>query len=150
MQRKVFRIEKTIRERRAASPPVEAAAELGAAAETMEQAAQRILESTEAIDDAVRRLASGSLSPDGRRLARDIQDGLARIYEACHFQDSAGQRIGKVIGALAAIERDRDTTGADARPLVVAALPCSQFVNGPRLDGASGHISQSEIDALFD
>jgi chemotaxis regulatin CheY-phosphate phosphatase CheZ len=42
-----------------------------------------------------------------RKLAEDVQDHLTRIYEACNFQDIAGQRIGKVIETLSAVEDAR-------------------------------------------
>jgi chemotaxis regulatin CheY-phosphate phosphatase CheZ len=37
-------------------------------------------------------------------LAQDVQDHVVRIYEACNFQDLAGQRIGKVITTLIMVE----------------------------------------------
>lgn len=78
------------------------------------------------------------------------------IYEACNFQDLAGQRIGKVIDTLGQIEQavTRMLTRCQ-QPLdgeeKIAAMPAPQrgLLNGPRLDGDSGHASQNEIDALF-
>jgi chemotaxis protein CheZ len=71
---------------------------------------------------------------------------MARIYEACTFQDLAGQRIAKVIALLTSL--DQVLSGAieehvDTPPTAPVML------NGPRLDGASGHITQDEIDAIF-
>jgi chemotaxis protein CheZ len=87
-------------------------------------------------------------------LAQDVQDHVVRIYEACNFQDLAGQRIGKVIATLimveervvAMIERYCGTDGQSAE----ATRPSDEnLINGPRLDGAMGHASQRDIDAMF-
>jgi chemotaxis protein CheZ len=74
-----------------------AAGDLGAAIEGMETATQKILASAEAIDDCARALASALSNDYHHCLAQDVQDHVVRIYEACNFQDLAGQRIGKVI-----------------------------------------------------
>jgi chemotaxis protein CheZ len=132
-----------------------AAGELGAAVEAMEKATDTILHSAETIDENAKTLSCAPQTDHARSLARDIQDQLARIYEACNFQDLAGQRIGKVIATLhlvdtqlaEAIERCRES-GASGRAHGTAT-PCN-LLNGPRLDGDSGHASQHEIDALFD
>jgi chemotaxis protein CheZ len=138
------------RERRLA----QAAGNLGAAIEGMEKATVKILKSTEAIDDRAKALAAALKTDYLRGLVHDIQDDVVSIYEACNFQDLAGQRIGSVIAILNMIEDqvagilDRGTSpSGDA-----AAKPFSGngLLNGPRLDGASGHNSQSDIDILFD
>ena len=81
-----------------------AAGDLGAAIEGMEAATQTILGSAEAIDDCARALASALSNDYHHGLAQDVQDHVVRIYEACNFQDLAGQRIGKVIAVLIMIE----------------------------------------------
>ena len=138
------------RERRLAH----AAGNLGAAVEGMEKATVKILKSTEAIDDSAKALAAALQTDYARGLAHDIQDHVVSIYEACNFQDLAGQRIGSVIAILNMIEdqvagildRCKNLPGdAAAKPLSGNGL-----LNGPRLDGASGHHSQSDIDILFD
>jgi chemotaxis protein CheZ len=127
-----------------------AAAELGAAMETMEKAAQAVLAAAESIDDGVR---TRGCRPGGRgcALAPEMQRRVAQIYEACNFQDLAGQRIGKVIALLAHLEEQLAHV-ADGLDLAQAAhaRPRDVLVNGPRLDGDSGHASQSDIDAMFD
>jgi chemotaxis protein CheZ len=131
-----------------------AAGELGAAVEGMEKATQRILKSAESIDDEARALTSALKSEFERGLAQDIQDKVVHIYEACNFQDLAGQRIAKVIATLGAIEQQLGAMLARCGETEVAsaetARDASGLINGPRLDGASGHVSQSDIDALFD
>ena len=133
-----------------------AAGELGAAVESMETATQKILASAEAVDDCARALASVLNDDYHHGLAQDVQDHVVRIYEACNFQDLAGQRIGKVIAMLMTVEErlvamiQRHGGAGSAQP-VQASKPAqsSGLINGPRLDGASGHASQIDIDALF-
>ena len=132
-----------------------AAGELGAAVEVMEKSTDKILKSAEVIDDNAKALSSSLKSDYKCGLAADIQDQLTSIYEACNFQDLAGQRIGKVIGTLGQIEdavtrmlaRSQGRLGGEAAPALPA--PRRDLLNGPRLDGESGHVSQCEIDALF-
>jgi chemotaxis protein CheZ len=128
-----------------------AAAELGAAIETIEKAAQIVLSGAESIDDGVRALAAAETTGDGRRLAHDLQERVQRIYEACNFQDLAGQRISKVIELLA--DLDAQLTRAVSDAAIAAAPPRAPngdgLINGPRLDGASGHVTQTDVDALF-
>ena len=81
-----------------------AAGELGAAVGGMETATQKILASAEVIDDCARALAAALNNDYHHGLAQDLQDHVVRIYEACNFQDLAGQRIGKVIAMLVMIE----------------------------------------------
>lgn len=128
-----------------------AAAELGAAIETIEKAAQIVLAGAESIDDGARALAAAQTPDDSRRLAHDLRARVQHIYEACNFQDLAGQRISKVIGLLADLDEQLTRVVSDAA--VVAAPPPvaagDRLINGPRLDGASGHVSQTDVDALF-
>jgi chemotaxis protein CheZ len=89
-------------------------------------------------------------------LAQDVQDHVVRIYEACNFQDLAGQRIGKVIAMLMMVEErlvamiQRHSGAGIAQPVQTSkSTPSTELINGPRLDGASGHASQLDIDAMF-
>jgi chemotaxis protein CheZ len=128
-----------------------AAGELGAAVNAMETATDKILQSAEAMDDCAKALAAAPRSDYERGLAQDIQDHLVRIYEACNFQDLAGQRIGKVIATLVLIEQriedilDGKTVAATAG----ARTAAGGLLNGPKLDGDAGHANQRDIDALF-
>jgi chemotaxis protein CheZ len=121
VQRKVFRIEAMRRPQAAPAPRnsltdiqgalttllhdgkdkrmTRAAGDLGAAVEATEKATDKILQAAEAIEACARTLAAREAG-----LARDIQDQLLRIYEACTFQDLAGQRIGKAIATLGLVE----------------------------------------------
>ena len=134
-----------------------AAGDLAAAVESMETATQKILASVEAVDDCARVLVSALSDDYHHGLAQDIQDHVVRVYEACNFQDLAGQRIGKVIATLVMVEEQltvmiencNDVTGAARPDKAAGSGPSSDLLNGPRLDGAGGHASQQDIDLIF-
>ncbi len=93
--------------------------------------------------------------------ADKLQGAVTRIYEACSFQDITGQRIGKVVTALKAIEGRISTIvsaasgmpGPEAAPAPVAQprdekrTEGEKLANGPQLPGSG--VSQSEIDRLL-
>jgi len=94
--------------------------------------------------------------------ADKLQGAVTRIYEACSFQDITGQRIGKVVTALKAIEgriasvvsAASGMPGPNAAPAPVVApvqdnkrTEGEKLANGPQLPGAG--VSQSEIDRLL-
>lgn len=119
--------------------------ELDAIVQHTAAATDAILESCETLD----RLG-GALDGDA---ARQMQDATTRIYEACSFQDITGQRIGKVVATLQAIETkvaqivlafspDRGEPGAPAAPSTGPAL-----LNGPQLPAVA--MDQSDIDRLL-
>jgi chemotaxis protein CheZ len=132
-----------------------AAGKLGTAIETMEQATEKILKSAEVIEDSTKALAAAMKTDYERGLAQEIQDHVVKIYEACNFQDLSGQRIGNVIETLTTIE-DRvegmlNRHQGWPRDRAAAQPDCNQtLLNGPRIDGDSGHTSQQDIDILFD
>ncbi|MBR0674491.1 protein phosphatase CheZ [Neoroseomonas soli] len=87
--------------------------------------------------------------------ATALQGAVTRIYEACSFQDITGQRIGKVVAALKAIEQRVEAAVANASgrsaPVPAAAAAArtegEELANGPQLPG--GATSQAEIDRLL-
>jgi chemotaxis protein CheZ len=119
----------------------------------MEKATVKILKSTEVIDESARALAASLKNDYERGLTQDIQDHVVHIYEACNFQDLGGQRIGNVIATLTMIEDkvagmiERCKVQPADAPVAKPAVP--GLINGPRLDGASGHTNQSDIDSMF-
>jgi chemotaxis protein CheZ len=129
--------------------------ELGAAIDGMENATQKILKSTEIIDESAKTLAATMKTGYERGLAQDIQEQTMRIYETCNFQDLAGQRIGKAIAALSVIEKHvaRMVALCDGGAAHVSATVThsagQRLLNGPRLDGDAGHASQRDIDKMF-
>lgn len=129
-----------------------AAGELGAAVVGMEIATQKILHQAEGIDECARALAATLKDDYKRGLAQDIQDHSVQIYEACNFQDIAGQRIANVIETLNLIEEQLSAMlmrcdGGAAGPVAKAAE--NGLINGPKLDGDTGHASQIDIDGMF-
>lgn len=126
-----------------------AAGELGAAIEAMENATQSILKGAEHADNHARRLAALLTESDDQASVQAIQNDLARIYEACNFQDLAGQRIGKVIEVLDMIEVHLAALLSEGEAPAAKSKADDRLLNGPRLDGASGHITQHDIDMLF-
>lgn len=95
--------------------------------------------------------------------ADKLQGAVTRIYEACSFQDITGQRIGKVVTALKAIETRVSAVvsaasgmpGPESAPVAApGAAPGDdrrtegqKLANGPQLPGSG--VSQSEIDRLL-
>ncbi|MCX7297714.1 MAG: hypothetical protein WCG00_05590 [Hyphomicrobiales bacterium] len=132
-----------------------AADELGAAIDGMEAATQTILKSVEAIDDSAKALSASIKDKYKRGLAQDIQDNVLRVYESCNFQDIAGQRIGKAMTTLAAVERQVADMLArcDGNPAARAGAPSAShergLLNGPKLGRDAGHASQRDIDKMF-
>ena len=84
--------------------------------------------------------------------AEALQGAITRIYEACSFQDITGQRIGKVVKALKAIEeRVATVTGRYMEGAAPAAeepeTEGRRLAEGPQLPGSA--VSQAEIDRLL-
>ena len=134
-----------------------AADELRAAVDGMDYATQKILKSVEVIDDSARALTATMKDDYQRGVAQDIQDHVVQIYEACNFQDIAGQRIGNVIGIMtmvedqvaAMLERCDAVSGKPPAPVPVKPAAGPSLLNGPKLDGDSGHANQHDIDKIF-
>jgi chemotaxis protein CheZ len=133
--------------------------ELGAVVGGTEQATQQILEAAEAIDQAAAAL-SKNISPDQQKLlSEEILERVVAIFEACNFQDLTGQRISKVMTTMKFIEQHInemmdiwggvDAIKAHAPPIIDTREGDARLLNGPKLDGDVGHVSQDDIDALF-
>ena len=133
--------------------------ELDAVAGGTERATQQILAAAEEIDEAANNLCALLKHGQEQELAQDIRDQVIRIFEACNFQDLAGQRITTVVATLKFVEdhvaRMMEIWGGveafrDSAPAAVPArAQQTVLTNGPKLDGDGGHASQDEIDALF-
>jgi chemotaxis protein CheZ len=131
-----------------------AAGKLGAAVEGMEKATEKILKSTEVIDDSAKALAATLKDDYKRGLAQEIQEHVVKIYEACNFQDLSGQRIGHVIETLNKIEDQVEAmlerhSGQPGEAPAGKPFSGHALLNGPRLNGDSGHTSQRDIDKMF-
>ena len=127
-----------------------AAAELGAAVESMEKVAQAVLAAAESIDDGMRAMPCARASGAGCKVEPEMQQRIAQLFEACNFQDLAGQRIGKVIALLGHFEEQLAQVAAGhAHDAASTDKRDDGLINGPRLDGASGHVDQRSVDLLF-
>lgn len=117
--------------------------ELDAVVEHTATATNEILDSCETLEALQPRLSGAD--------AEALSGAVTRIYEACSFQDITGQRIGKVVSALKAIEaRVAAVTagyGQQAAMLEPAgAVPRTEgeaLANGPQMPGHG--TSQEEI-----
>lgn len=118
--------------------------ELDAVMKGSEQATQGILAAAEDIDQAANNLAAALKGEIERGLAQDILDRVIQIFEACNFQDLICQRVAKVMTALDHIE-DQITRALD----VFTPAGPGPSLHGPRLESDHGHVSQSDVDAMF-
>jgi len=112
------------------------------------EATNEILDCCEKLENTAPELPEGP--------AAVVNDAVTRIYEACSFQDITGQRIGKVVTALKAIEarlmrvtdRFGSVSSAPAQPEAPdTRTQGQQLANGPQLPGNAS--SQAEIDSLL-
>jgi chemotaxis protein CheZ len=136
--------------------------ELDAVVDDTEHATQAILGAVEDIDSRADKLAGAAADETHQATAREIQDCVIRIFEACNFQDLTGQRISKVVAALKFIEdhirRMEEIWGGiesfgDFSPRAAEPPVADEedgLLNGPKLEGDIGHVSQNDIDALFE
>lgn len=115
-----------------------------------ESAAGEILGAAERIQgraDALRQSA-----PDQDALCAELDEVATQIFMACSFQDITGQRVAKVVQALAFVRTRVDGIShawnlpdevAPANP----ADPDSALLNGPARSGSG--LSQADIDFLL-
>jgi chemotaxis protein CheZ len=128
-------------------PLTRIANELLAVTSGTEQATQKILAAAEQIDQLANNLSASLKGRIEQGPAQDIRELVLRIFEACNFQDLIGQRVAKVMKSLTA----DDVALAPAAGAASAIAPDLQpDLHGPRLDSDKGHMSQSDIDAMFD
>ncbi|WP_254452204.1 protein phosphatase CheZ [Roseicella sp. DB1501] len=123
--------------------------ELDAVVEHTANATNEILDACEKLEALTPRLSGEA--------AEVVAGAVTRIYEACSFQDITGQRIGKVVAALKAIERRVAAVTASFAWAEAAPEPREaatdlrtegeKLANGPQLPAAAS--SQAEIDRLL-
>jgi chemotaxis protein CheZ len=143
----IARSERELAELRRGVPAPRLQHELGAAIGGMDEATQKILHATEVIDESARALQASLQNDYNRGLAQEVLEQTLRIYEACNFQDVAGQRISKAITALKHVEQQIDRL-SDIWGKVEQA-PTTKLINGPKLAGDAGHADQRQIDQMF-
>ena len=125
--------------------------ELDAVVEHTANATNEILDVCEGLEAMQMRLPAEE--------ADKLGTAVTRIYEACSFQDITGQRIGKVVSALKAIEARvsavtaRFANTSEALPPLETEKPATAvtegraLANGPQLPGLG--TSQADIDKLL-
>lgn len=124
--------------------------ELGCIVEATASATHSIMEAAEDI------LGASETSLDDYRA--HVERNVLTIFEACSFQDITGQRIAKVVEALAHVEKRlgrfasavnaRDTSEtADPEDALRQARREVLLLNGPQ--DAAVAVKQDDIDALF-
>lgn len=133
--------------------------ELDAIVEGTESATDSILSAAEEIDQDANTLSALVKTEQEQNLARDIREQIVQIFESCNFQDLTGQRISKVVATLKFIEthivKMMDIWGGidalrDFTPEAIEERSGdAKLLNGPKLDSDDGHVSQDDIDALF-
>lgn len=130
---------------------------LHAVIKSTEEASNAIMDAA----DAIQASAAGI----GGEAEQKIMDATNQIYEACNFQDLAGQRITKVMSLLTHIDErvsrltnlfgrtaEGEADGKNAESKTSATIINADFdqkslLNGPQLPGAAP--TQADIDALF-
>jgi chemotaxis protein CheZ len=133
----------------ASTPMTRIAHELEEVVDNTERATQRVLASAEEIDQLANNLAAALQGRYEQGLAKDIQDLVVTIFEACNFQDLAGQRIAKVLTTLNFVEDHVTRVLEEIRNPSTIKRDGEQLLHGPRLDDDCGHVSQADIDQLF-
>ena len=138
------------------------AGELDAVVDATEEATTTILAAVEDIEAQAAMLRAAGVGTGNNDCVGAILDRTVVLYEACNFQDLTGQRITKIVGVLKFVEEHLDKVigvwgGLEAfRELIdqeaaaEAEAPGERaLLNGPKLDDDPGHVSQNDIDALF-
>jgi chemotaxis protein CheZ len=133
-----------------APPLTRIAYELAEVVASTEQATQKILGAAEDIDQVAKNLSAALGGKYEQGLVQDIQDVVVRIFEACNFQDLAGQRVTKVLSILNFVEDHVARVIEEiARESATVRRNGEQYLHGPRLDRDFGHVTQDEVDAMF-
>lgn len=135
-----------------------ATVELQAVISDAARAANAILAAVEEIDGATDRLRVARGGGGGGEALDDISERCLMIMQACDFQDLTGQRIANVIGLFADLESrlsevravlDEDD-GIDGLTVTPRRAHATDLENGPRLQSDTGHMTQGQIDIMFD
>jgi chemotaxis protein CheZ len=138
-----------------------ATSELDAVVLGTEQATTAILAAAEEIEANASMLRASGTSTGNNDCLGAILDRVVTLYETCNFQDLTGQRITKIVKVLKFVEDRLDvlikTWGGlaafkdfvDQDVTRKTAESGRLLLHGPKLDGEPGHVSQSDIDALF-
>jgi chemotaxis protein CheZ len=140
-----------------------AADELAAIVNDTARAANAIIGSSEEIDNLVLRLRATAGRDPGSDVADELAEHSLLIFQACGFQDLTGQRIANVVDVLHEFDRklkalrdlwngiaEKRPPSSPANDLFAAPAAAGSLENGPRLPADAGHLTQAEIDAIFE
>jgi chemotaxis protein CheZ len=137
--------------------------ELDAVVNDTERAITAILAATEDIETqaGILRAVMGKASEP----LEIIQERVIQLYESCNFQDLTGQRITKIVRTLGFVEsrldkmiqvwggieafKDFEDKAQPFQAFTGSTMTDATLLNGPRLEEDAGHVSQDDIDALF-
>jgi chemotaxis protein CheZ len=137
-----------------------ASRELDAVVESSERATQQILAAAESIDEAANTLSASLQHDQEQALASDIRDHVVRIFRGLQLPGSGRSAHRQVLATLTFVE-DRVARmleiwgGRDALNDLAGAAPgepdseTKPPMDGPKLNGDPGHVSQQAIDAMF-
>lgn len=137
------------------------AGELDAVVGATEEATTSILAATEEIELQATMLKAAGVETGNNDCVGAILERTVALYEACNFQDLTGQRITKIVGVLKFVEERLDKViglwgGLEAFKELIehehesdAGGDERALLNGPKLEEDPGHVSQNDIDALF-
>lgn len=138
------------------------AGELDAVVDATEEATTSILAAVEDIETQANMLRAAGAETGNNDCVGAILDRVVMLYESCNFQDLTGQRITKIVSVMKFVEERLDRMidvwgGLDAFKGLVdqaggtgATDEQQGLLNGPKLADDEGHVSQGDIDSLFD
>lgn len=128
---------------------------LRAIVEATESSANTIMEAMERNEELVGQLRELATIPEQSALLDAISVNSMSVFEACTFQDIAGQRITKAIAAITYMETRLNKLieiwGRDSLAEIevdgIRKTDDQKLMNGPQLQGEG--VNQTDIDALF-
>lgn len=139
--------------------------ELETVVEATDKAANEIINQTDEIQTMIDKIRDEISSGNTAKVEVHLSslEGVAtNLLMACEFQDLTGQRINKVSNTLHRLEEQigelfltlgiAEGTGAGGLDVTDSGddRPDQDLLHGPQDEGASGIISQADIDAMFD
>lgn len=120
-----------------------------------ESATNDIMTGAEAVEAVGQSIREGTVT--AQDAAAGIEDQVARIYEACSFQDITGQRISRIVRIMqhleSGIDELVDLMGVEEKPVSETAGQVREVRDGVPLDGpalSEEGVSQEDVDKLFD
>ncbi len=137
--------------------------QLDALSDEIADATDRVMTACEDIRDAAEAITAKTKEPGTKTKLKKISEKTGDIFEACSFQDLTGQRIGKIMRTVTAIEDAFDAVSALAggqetdkksaakgkgKSLGIDRMDGGITLEGPQINGPA--VSQADIDGLFD